>query len=722
MGFLCSDHRQVGARAISRHQTLAAMEDATMKIKAIAIALIWLGLSTLGGLMPLEWAHGQSVAASDADIIVKLSRIEETFNLIDGFAQRAQPSGSAPTMPTAMLRGMLMGTDWIDPQRPIVIGIRMTEPQPQMSAYIPFRSPNQNFQSAYQATVRDNYYLMTLPPGQGGAIAPALESTLVKAAAIAPEGRLDLQIDVADLLRNNRDQIDQALKQWEAQINAQGLDSTTEGKSAINTTDMRQAMADLLVLLEQVQNLGMNLDFNDSDFTLTNLVKAKAQTPLAQTLVAGGDTTQLDTYKPSAPIVFRSRSFEFGQLFKVMVAPMQKIYRQMGIDFEALAAIAELFSGEAAGGISYQKDTARFEFIAVLKEEDKDQNFAEKIYLPWQIKYHQDLNAFLAQESGQKFDGFVKRTPDTTVAGRKVVGLRARTQLAPTQSTGGDQISITQEYALRMTTSNNLFLAAPDDKRLAEMLKIVKDFSILPSKGPIVTGTVDLDAYLAFILSMFPSGAQIPTPPQLSPLNFTMDAQDGTARASMKLKTDDLHKFVTYLMAAGEEIAATVSPGTQPQAAMQPQPTPPPPAQPVPAPQVASVAAISPAPIVKDAAFYFDQGSLCAAYGNNKGAVRHLLKAVKMAPQNPQAWFQLGIAWGELGAFDQALTAINRALKRNPRNGLYHYGRGRVLLLAGEKTKALGDFFTAAELGNRDAQNYLMHVIGYSKEEVLPAP
>jgi tetratricopeptide (TPR) repeat protein len=50
-----------------------------------------------------------------------------------------------------------------------------------------------------------------------------------------------------------------------------------------------------------------------------------------------------------------------------------------------------------------------------------------------------------------------------------------------------------------------------------------------------------------------------------------------------------------------------------------------------------------------------------------------------------------------------------------PQNGMYYYGRGRVYLLSGDKTKAMEDFKKAADLEDEDALNYLDY-IGQSKK------
>jgi len=41
---------------------------------------------------------------------------------------------------------------------------------------------------------------------------------------------------------------------------------------------------------------------------------------------------------------------------------------------------------------------------------------------------------------------------------------------------------------------------------------------------------------------------------------------------------------------------------------------------------------------------------------------------------------------------------------------MYYYGRARVYLLSGDKTKAMEDFKKAADLGDEDALDYLDYI------------
>lgn len=110
------------------------------------------------------------------------------------------------------------------------------------------------------------------------------------------------------------------------------------------------------------------------------------------------------------------------------------------------------------------------------------------------------------------------------------------------------------------------------------------------------------------------------------------------------------------------------------------------------------------------AAYWYDMGILCSVYGNDKNAIRHFDKAIKLEPEKSKAYFHRGVSYGEIGQYDKSLSSINRAIEIDPEKGLFYYGRGRVYLLSGDKEKAIEDFKHAATMGNHDAQNYLKNV------------
>ena len=116
-------------------------------------------------------------------------------------------------------------------------------------------------------------------------------------------------------------------------------------------------------------------------------------------------------------------------------------------------------------------------------------------------------------------------------------------------------------------------------------------------------------------------------------------------------------------------------------------------------------AAAGPEP--RDAETWFRKGALVATYGNNKAAVGYFTKAIALNLNHGGAWFSRGVSYGQLGLYPQAIESIDRAIAMEPQNGLYYYGRARVVLLSGDREKAREDFRKAADLGDEDAQGYL---------------
>ncbi len=104
---------------------------------------------------------------------------------------------------------------------------------------------------------------------------------------------------------------------------------------------------------------------------------------------------------------------------------------------------------------------------------------------------------------------------------------------------------------------------------------------------------------------------------------------------------------------------------------------------------------------------WYDRGGLQSAYGAYEAAVRSYRQAITMAPHDADAHFQLGVAHGELHAFEAAVRAMTRAIDLDADESAYYYGRGRIYLLMGAEDLATRDFMEAGFRGHRDARAYL---------------
>lgn len=109
----------------------------------------------------------------------------------------------------------------------------------------------------------------------------------------------------------------------------------------------------------------------------------------------------------------------------------------------------------------------------------------------------------------------------------------------------------------------------------------------------------------------------------------------------------------------------------------------------------------------KDAAYWYDRGTLLSVYGNTNAAIVAFKKAVELEPANSNALFQLGVEYGTAGRYQDALATIDKALAINPGKAVFYYGRGWVFLLSGDTDKAVQDFKIAARQGNQNAIDYL---------------
>jgi tetratricopeptide (TPR) repeat protein len=160
------------------------------------------------------------------------------------------------------------------------------------------------------------------------------------------------------------------------------------------------------------------------------------------------------------------------------------------------------------------------------------------------------------------------------------------------------------------------------------------------------------------------------------------------------METDDIRMMMAYLK------RIQPAPGVE-----EPAPSP---VVKTPAPSTAPKTAKKPAqPVVRDAGYWMEQGQLAATYGAYGPAVSYYKKALAMGAEGSRVFFNMGIAYGELGDYDRALDHLHQALQMAPEKGAYYYGRARVYLLSGNRAMALTDFEHAAKLGDLDARQYL---------------
>jgi Flp pilus assembly protein TadD len=101
-----------------------------------------------------------------------------------------------------------------------------------------------------------------------------------------------------------------------------------------------------------------------------------------------------------------------------------------------------------------------------------------------------------------------------------------------------------------------------------------------------------------------------------------------------------------------------------------------------------------------------DYGYALHRFGDNKGAVKQLKRAAKLAPANSRTWNNLALAQSRLGDYDDAFKSFTRS-------GGEFYGRLNVaeqLVRAGRFEESI-KHYEAARLLNPNSREVLQHLV-----------
>ncbi len=656
--------------------------------RRIAITAVWWGLAVfiLGGMLP---AYGQTSAdAVRPSLLIKIRDIDQVLQDMESLMQ-PNPGADAASQ-TAMIKGMLQGTDWIDPLRSIVAGMHYDGQATSWTVLVPFQIPNENFKGAYGAIAGEDYYVLRFPPAPEMTVSETEQAYLVQASRRSSDTNLIVEMTVHDVVGQSETQIESA-------IQAMAANAASGDAPALLTPEEVQGMArDLLATLKQVDTLRMGLTIDPEALLLLLDVKGVPESYLAGLLTDPKTDVRLGGYQPDYPMQFRSRAYNAAGVLQMLGASLGQIYRKMGFDFDELGEIAKGITGEMAGGMALDPNGMSFEMIYALHDTVDGNAYLEEIYLPWFEKYNRRMAALVEAQNGQPVKPLYERMPDTTVAGRKVIGVRTR---FPAMTPAGNQpatVAALQDYQTRMTSVDGLILAASTDAAIEKMIQQMEQFQSGPAQGSLAEFSMDLGAYLRGLQNLMPNAdPSVTIPPNLGDLRMQADLQEGELITRTRIDVQDMQQLMA-LFASLSAQAANQTESAAGSAAAQPAADKPQPAAPTPE-------------MVNTPAYWMDRGGLLSAYGNYKGAVRCFQKALDLAPDLVEAHFQQGVAYGEMGQFEAAIGAISRAIDRMPTNGAYFYGRGRVYLLAGDADLAMKDFMEAGFLGNEDARVYLQH-------------
>lgn len=648
---------------------------------------VLLAICLITGMMLLTGPHLDSAAA--ADLLLKISRLEKALDLIDSMGM-----SDTGQLPTAAVRDILQGVDWIDGERSMVLSWGTSGGRPYSAILIPYQRTNPDFKAAYHALSRKDYYILPLPPGEAVTIPESVEKEMAGASRDRTASTVSLTLALSQLISVNRQDIDNVLETV-GQMTSQ--DATAPLAPA--TDDVRKMLVGLVDAAQQIDQFSLSLDLSESQLKMMSETVPAKGSKLSAFFASGGMTTRLDGYRPVHDIIFRSRSYDVDTALDMLDTVFGSYYRKMGISFADLMTLAENFTGETAGGMTYGKgNRVLVESMAVLKNDVDVDTFMETVYLPWAEAYGRSVTRFMEKETGRPIDSMLIRMPDSTVGGLRVTGIKMRLPVLPMSfggsGQGGDDSIMT--YAVRTAVVGNLMLMAPNDERLAEMIRIAGSLRKKTSHGPMITMELDMGKYLSSLARFIPGhGIDPASVPDIGTVSFVVMAGRDRVISRTAMEMEDMRMMMAYLnrIQPGEG-------GRAPSATS---------AAKVPAvvPQAAQPVKKTVRPMVRDAGYWMEQGRLAATYGAYASAIGYYKKALSQGVEESRVSFNMGIAYGELGDYSKALDHLNRAIQAAPEQGAYYYARARVHLLSGKKDMAMADFEHAAELGNSDALRYL---------------
>ncbi|GHV59522.1 hypothetical protein FACS1894103_3060 [Campylobacterota bacterium] len=112
----------------------------------------------------------------------------------------------------------------------------------------------------------------------------------------------------------------------------------------------------------------------------------------------------------------------------------------------------------------------------------------------------------------------------------------------------------------------------------------------------------------------------------------------------------------------------------------------------------------------------FDDGAAAANRGDWQEAIRQFTQAIKIDPNNRDAYLLRGASYDEFGDRSKAIADYTQAIKIDPNVGaLAYYVRGNSYATLGDYSKAIADFTQAISINPSDAKTYNNRGVSYAK-------
>jgi tetratricopeptide (TPR) repeat protein len=104
---------------------------------------------------------------------------------------------------------------------------------------------------------------------------------------------------------------------------------------------------------------------------------------------------------------------------------------------------------------------------------------------------------------------------------------------------------------------------------------------------------------------------------------------------------------------------------------------------------------------------YYERAFTFAQAGNIEEAINLYTLAVEKDPEFIDAYYNRGVMHFFLREYREAIEDLNRVIEKRPDHAMAYASRGSVYDKIGDGQKALSDYRKAAQLGDKDVQEYL---------------
>jgi len=113
-------------------------------------------------------------------------------------------------------------------------------------------------------------------------------------------------------------------------------------------------------------------------------------------------------------------------------------------------------------------------------------------------------------------------------------------------------------------------------------------------------------------------------------------------------------------------------------------------------------------------------GAKEADRGQFARAFEHYDEAIRLNPENPEAFYNRGVAFGQTGQYDRALADLNEAIRLKPNDPDYFTNRGSAHYWIGERNKAIADYDEAIRLNPKHTIAFTLRVRAMAMENNEP--